>query len=102
MKRGDQVTDVGVAVGTLAASSKTKTAVGRPNSLCGQQTAGMGDVRDNHGDFNAGQTAGAEDLAMARKLEPRPDKRTPSRSGSAEAAHVYCTRRSPLTTRPIT
>ena len=95
---------------------ETNTACGRPSSRAACDALGVGHIRDHDRDLNTLQAPARIDSAMARKFDPRPESRMPRPDAAirhcvhvrfhwldpAVRAHVYCTRRSPFTTRPMT
>ena len=84
-----------------------KNLIRQPQFPRGLEAPGLGHVRDHHRNLHALQPSLADRPGNREKVRPaaREQDTQPDRIAVAAhrvEAHVYCTRRSPFTTRPIT
>ena len=92
---------IGVVLSAFAALGD-KDGRRQPQLFRSFDPASLGHVRDHNGNIDALEPSGAERLGNGHKIRPATGEKNPQPDWIAAAAHVYCTRRSPLTTRPIT
>ena len=101
----EQSHNAGIVLGALAALGD-EHGVGQAEFGGGGDAGRLCHIRDDDYNFDAGKSAFADGFSDGKKVRP------PAGKENAEAdflalsrrirAHVYCTRRSPFTTRPTT